>query len=99
MCARLELVLEVGERAQAADDDRRAAPPAVVGQQALERVDLQRAARCPARPTISVRRCSSENSGALRTFSASATTTRSKIFSDRRRMSTWPFVIGSKVPG
>ena len=25
--------------------------------------------------------------------------TRSKIFSDRRRMSTCPFVIGSKVPG
>jgi len=37
----LELVLEVGERAQAADDDRRAAAPAVVGQQALKRVDLQ----------------------------------------------------------
>ena len=48
---------------------------------------------------MNARRSASEKSGDLRTLSASATTTRSKIFSDRRRMSTWPLVIGSKVPG
>ena len=80
-------------------DDRRAAPPAVVDEQAVKRVDLQPGVAARSASVMSLRRSSIENSGALRTFSASATITRSKIFSDRRRMSTWPFVIGSNVPG
>ena len=61
----LELVLEVGERAQAADDHARAAPPAVLDQQALEGVDLDAAGRAPSASVIMARRSAIENSGVL----------------------------------
>src|SRR5437763_14911372 len=44
-------------------------------------------------------RSSTENSGALRTFSAIATTTLSNMASARCTMSTCPLVIGSNEPG
>src|SRR5690606_18056778 len=44
-------------------------------------------------------RSSTENTGCLRGFTAIATITLSNSASDRSRMSTWPLVIGSNVPG
>src|SRR5690606_17124519 len=47
----------------------------------------------------SATRSSSEKSGALRGLAAIATTTGSKRRAERRSRSSWPLVIGSKVPG
>ena len=92
----LELVLEVGERAQAAHDDVGAALLHVVDEQALERVDLDaaRVGGVDAPSRMCCLRSSTVNSGALRTLLAMATTTLSNIASARCTMSMCPLVIG-----
>ena len=96
----LELVLEVGDRAEAAHDDRRAPTLLrVVDEQAGEGVDA-----APAVPPVGLADdlhplLDREERAASRGSPGWRRRTSSKTDRPRAMMSRWPFVMGSKEPG
>src|SRR5207245_10572723 len=55
--------------------------------------------RSPRLSRIICTRSAAEKTGSLLGFSRTAITTRSKMLADRSRVSRWPRVTGSKLPG
>ena len=93
----LELIVEIGHRAQAAHDHAGADLAGEIDQQRVERLHLDLRCRCVTRSaSISARtsatRSSSENSGPLPILLATPTTSRSSSRAARAMMSRWPLV-------